>query len=166
MGYTCLFQFWFSWCVCPAVELLGHKAVLFAIFKGISTLFSIVAVLVCIATNSVRGFDSSGNNILQSNWTILLSFQQWIHITVSLYTHYHLLLFMIAILVVKHWVLIWNVKYLFMPSLKVFIPSLVKCLIISLFHFLKFHIRCCLSYYCVRAFIRYVTIILSESIFF
>ena len=36
--------------------LLGHKAVLFPIFKGISTLFSIVAVLVCIPTNSVRGF--------------------------------------------------------------------------------------------------------------
>ena len=26
MGYTCLFQFWFPWCVCPAVGLLGHKA--------------------------------------------------------------------------------------------------------------------------------------------
>ena len=36
--------------------MLGHKAVLFAIFKGISTLFSIVAVLVCIPTNSVRRF--------------------------------------------------------------------------------------------------------------
>ena len=31
-------------------------AVLFPVFKGISTLFSIVAVLVCIPTNSVRGF--------------------------------------------------------------------------------------------------------------
>ena len=28
--------------------LLGHKAVLFAVFEGISTVFSIVAVLVCI----------------------------------------------------------------------------------------------------------------------
>ena len=55
-GYTCLFQFWFPWCVCPAVGLLGHMAVLFPFFKGISTLFSIVAVLVCIPTNSVRGF--------------------------------------------------------------------------------------------------------------
>ena len=34
--------------------LLGHKAVLFPVFKGISTLFSIVAVLICIPTNSVR----------------------------------------------------------------------------------------------------------------
>ena len=37
IGVHCLFQFWFPWCVCPAVGLLGHKAVLFAIFKGIST---------------------------------------------------------------------------------------------------------------------------------
>ena len=33
--------------------LLGSMAVLFPVFKGISTLFSIVAVLVCIPTNSV-----------------------------------------------------------------------------------------------------------------
>ena len=33
-----------------------ERTVLFAIFKGISTLFSIVAVLVCIPTNSLRGF--------------------------------------------------------------------------------------------------------------
>ena len=128
LGYTCLFLFWFPWCVCPAVGLLGFPggsevkasasnvgdpgwipgsgrspgegngnplqysclenpmdrgawqatvhgvaksqtwlrdftqfnslkmAVLFPVFKGISTLFSIVAVLVCITTNSVRGF--------------------------------------------------------------------------------------------------------------
>ena len=46
----------FPRCVCPALGLLGHKAVLFPVFKGISTQFSIVAVLVCIPTNSVRGF--------------------------------------------------------------------------------------------------------------
>ena len=32
LGYMCLFQFWFPPCVCPEVGLLGHKAVLFAIF--------------------------------------------------------------------------------------------------------------------------------------
>ena len=36
--------------------LLGHIAFLFIVFKGISTLLSIVAVLVCIPANSVRGF--------------------------------------------------------------------------------------------------------------
>ena len=48
LGCTCLFQIWFPWCVCPGVGLLGHMAVLFPVFQGISTLFSIVAVLVCI----------------------------------------------------------------------------------------------------------------------
>ena len=38
------------------VGLLGHMEVLFPVFKKISTLFSIAAVLVCIPTNSVRGF--------------------------------------------------------------------------------------------------------------
>ena len=31
-GYMCLFQLWFPRCVCPAVGLLGHKAVLFPVF--------------------------------------------------------------------------------------------------------------------------------------
>ena len=48
LGCTCLFQIWFLWCVCPEVGLLGHMAVLFPVFSEISTLFSIVAVLVCI----------------------------------------------------------------------------------------------------------------------
>ena len=35
IGYTCLFQFWFLWCVCPAVGLLGHMAFLFPFFKNL-----------------------------------------------------------------------------------------------------------------------------------
>ena len=42
---------WFPQFVCQAVGLLGHMAVLLPVFKEISTLFSIVAVLVCIPTN-------------------------------------------------------------------------------------------------------------------
>ena len=53
---TCLFQIWFPQCVCPELGLLGYMAILFPVFKEISTLFSIVAALVCIPTNSVRGF--------------------------------------------------------------------------------------------------------------
>ena len=56
IGVQVRFQFWFPQCVCPAVGLLGCTAVLFPVFKGVSTLFSIVAVLVCIPTNSLRGF--------------------------------------------------------------------------------------------------------------
>ena len=33
LGYTCLFQLWFPQCICPAVGLLGHMAVIFPIFK-------------------------------------------------------------------------------------------------------------------------------------
>ena len=40
----------------PAVGSLGHMEVLFPVFKGVSTLFSIVAVLVCIPNNSIQGF--------------------------------------------------------------------------------------------------------------
>ena len=36
--------------------IAGSYGTSIAIFSGISTLFSIVAVLVCIPTNSVRGF--------------------------------------------------------------------------------------------------------------
>ena len=32
IGYTSLFNFLFPWCVCSAVGLLGHKAVLFPVF--------------------------------------------------------------------------------------------------------------------------------------
>ena len=59
LGYMCFFQFWFLWCVCPAVELLGHMGVLFQVLKETSTLFSIVAVLVCIPTNSIKRFPFS-----------------------------------------------------------------------------------------------------------
>ena len=55
LGSTCLFRFWFLQCVCPAVGLLGCMGGLFPVFYGISTLFSIVAVLVCIPTNSEVG---------------------------------------------------------------------------------------------------------------
>ena len=32
LGCTCLFQIWFPRCICPAVGLLGHMAVLFPVF--------------------------------------------------------------------------------------------------------------------------------------
>ena len=55
LGCLCLFPFWFPWCVCPAVRLLGHMQFYFQFLNGISTLFSIVAMWVCTPTNSGRG---------------------------------------------------------------------------------------------------------------
>ena len=40
----------------PVVRLLGPMIVLFLVFKEISILFSIVAVSICISTNSAGGF--------------------------------------------------------------------------------------------------------------
>ena len=40
----------------PSSGIAGHMAVVFPVFKGVVRLFSMVAVLVCIPTNSVRGF--------------------------------------------------------------------------------------------------------------
>ena len=37
LGYTCLFQFWFPQCGCPAVGLLDHKAVLFHFLRNLHT---------------------------------------------------------------------------------------------------------------------------------
>ena len=55
-GVYVSFQFLFPQGTCSAGGLCGCMAVLFPLFKGISTLFSIVAVLICIPTNSVREF--------------------------------------------------------------------------------------------------------------
>ena len=50
-----IFELWFSPGRDLGLELLHHMVVLFLVFKGASMLFSIVAVLLCIPTNSVRG---------------------------------------------------------------------------------------------------------------
>ena len=49
-------ELWFSQGVCPVVGLLGHMIDLFLVFKGISTLFSIMAISVYIPTSNVGGF--------------------------------------------------------------------------------------------------------------
>ena len=52
----CLFELLFSQGICPIVVLLGDMVVLVIVFKGITILFSIVAVSVYIPTNSSGGF--------------------------------------------------------------------------------------------------------------
>ena len=56
MSYMCLFQFWFPQGICLGVGLLSPMMVLFLVFQGISIPSSIVAVSVCIPTNSARVF--------------------------------------------------------------------------------------------------------------
>ena len=50
------FHTWLSHCVCPVVGLLSHWVVLFLVFKGLSILFSIVAISIYIPPQSARGF--------------------------------------------------------------------------------------------------------------
>ena len=53
LGYLCPFQFWFLQGLCPAAGLLCCMVVLFLVFKGLSILFSTVAVSVYVPSSSV-----------------------------------------------------------------------------------------------------------------
>ena len=54
---ACVFlNYDFSQGRCPVVDLLGHRIILFLVFKGTSILFSIMAVSIYNPTNSAKGF--------------------------------------------------------------------------------------------------------------
>ena len=66
-GVHVSFSIMFPQGIGPVVGLLGHIVILFLVFKGISILFSIVAVSAYIPTNRARGFPflhifSNGNS--------------------------------------------------------------------------------------------------------
>ena len=73
-------------CMPSSAIARSYGSLIFSFFKEISTLFSIVAVLVCIPTNSIRGFPFSSDLLIQ-NYSGYFSFFVYVYIYLSIYLY-------------------------------------------------------------------------------
>ena len=122
-GVHGLFQFWVPQCVCPEVGLLGCMAVLFSGFKGISTLFSTLAV-------SLHSHQQCKRVPFYPHPLQHILFVDFLKAVILTGIRWYLIVVLISISLI-----VSDIEHFFMCLLAICMPYLEKCLFSSLAHF-------------------------------